>query len=184
MPYFVLRTCSMPDAKKQVTTEMVTPGQGSDWWRLWELAWIYSCVHRPVQLLLRWTLKYWATYCQPACFPWKRKKMESDCRVLHLASRAVLPTEFTALNGAVLAFASQAPTTVLTCGSLRRHPCVSLSCNTRDCRHTCICLFSQLFIIVLKTVTGNICILVGIENLESQEQRNTFHQRTCSFSYF
>ena len=30
VPYFVLTTCSMPDAKKQVTTEMVTPGQGSD----------------------------------------------------------------------------------------------------------------------------------------------------------
>lgn len=147
---------------------------GSDWWWVWELAWIYSWVQTR-SILLRGTLKSWATYHQPVCFPWKRKKMESDHHVLHLVNRVVLPEEFMALNGSVLAFASQAPTTVLTCGSRCHQPCVSLSCNTRDCRHTWICWFSQRFITVLRAVTENICILVGIESLEPQSHVSVFH---------
>lgn len=145
MPHFVLRTCNMPDTRKQVRAETETPGPGFGLVMGLRVGMGLQLVSGPLTLAQMNFKELSITYCQPVCFPWKRKKMESDSHVLHLVIRAVLPEGFMALNGPVLAFASQAPTTVLTCGSRCHQPCVSLSCNTRDCRHTWICLFLQLF---------------------------------------
>lgn len=145
VPPLVLRICNMPDVRKQVRAETGTPGPGLALEMSLRVGMGLQLSSGPLTLAQMNFKVLSTTYCQPVCFPWKRKKMESDSHVLHLVNRAVLPGRVMALNGPVLAFASQAPTTVLTCGSRCHQPCVSLSCNTRDCRHTWICLFLQLF---------------------------------------
>lgn len=91
MPHFVLRTHNMPDARKQVRAEIGTPDPGFGLVMGLRVGMDLQLSSGPLTVAQMNFKVLSTTYCQPVCFPWKRKKMELDTHVLHLVNRAVLP---------------------------------------------------------------------------------------------